>query len=69
MQKKNNEPVATNSPAKPVDVPAPVLTQPGEKKQYTECKIQIRLTNGATMVQSFKPTEPLAAVSLIYLND
>jgi hypothetical protein len=33
-----------------------------EKRQYDECKIQIRLTDGKSIVQTFKATEPLASV-------
>lgn len=54
--------------AKNVTVAAPVApVQPAasqEKKQYDECKIQIRLTDGKSIVQTFKATEPLAAVRL-----
>ncbi|CAF0745865.1 unnamed protein product [Brachionus calyciflorus] len=46
-------------------IQTPVQTQPTqEKKEYTECKIQIRLTDGSTMVHVFKPTEQLASVRL-----
>lgn len=34
------------------------------KKDYNECRIQIRLTNGNTMVQKFNAQDHLAAVRL-----
>lgn len=50
-----------------VQVPQPQtshVSAPHEKKEYTECKIQVRLTDGSSMVQVFKPTEQLASVRL-----
>lgn len=47
-------------PVQPV-VPPPVVH---EKKDYDECKIQVRLTDGKTMVHTFKAKEQLAAVRL-----
>lgn len=44
----------------PVKLPAVVT----EKKDYDECKIQIRLTDGKSIVQTFKAKEPLASVRL-----
>lgn len=38
--------------------------QPQEKKDYNECRIQIRLTDGKSIVQTFKANEQLAAVRL-----
>ena len=38
--------------------------QPQEKKEYNECRIQIRLTDGKSIVQTFKANEQLAAVRL-----
>ncbi len=51
-------------------VPQPVpVTVPQEKRSYDECKIQVRLTDGKTMVHTFKAKEQLAAVRLwIELN-
>ncbi|CAN7999380.1 unnamed protein product, partial [Ixodes hexagonus] len=56
---------ATSQPSPP---PAPqVETAP--KKDYDECKLQIRLTNGQTLTQTFNAHEELAAVRLyIELN-
>jgi hypothetical protein len=52
---------AATSAAAPVIIAAPALS---EKKEYTECKIQVRQTNGASMVHIFKASEQLAAVRL-----
>lgn len=42
---------------------------PAEKKEYTDCRLQIRLTNGQALTQTFKAKEPLSAVRLyIELN-
>ncbi|XP_064600426.1 UBX domain-containing protein 1-like [Liolophura sinensis] len=46
-------PVATSSP--PQKVPA---------KDYSQCRLQIRLTNGQALTQTFSSKEPLAAVRL-----
>ena len=43
---------------------SPSTVQPQEKKDYNECRIQIRLTDGKSIVQAFKATEQLAAVRL-----
>ena len=65
MQKKNLE-TAVEAPKATTVVNQPSnASGTGEKRQYNECKIQVRLTNGATMLQTFKPTEQLAAVKLI----
>jgi hypothetical protein len=51
----------------PLSAPIPQILN--EKRSYDECKIQIRLTDGKTMVQTFKAKEQLAAVRLwIQLN-
>ena len=45
---------------------APVQAQPpqqlNEKKEYDECRIQVRLTNGQSIVEKFRATESFAAV-------
>ena len=43
--------------------PAPQIVQ-NEKKEYDECRIQIRLTDGKTLQHAFKAKEQLAAVRL-----
>ncbi|CAD5113694.1 DgyrCDS2854 [Dimorphilus gyrociliatus] len=42
----------------------PVVVEPPEKKEYAECRLQIRLTNGSALTHTFKATESLAAVRL-----
>jgi len=42
----------------------PVAAAPAPKKDYTECKLQIRQTNGQPIVHSFGAKESLAAVRL-----
>lgn len=39
------------------------MAQNVQKQNYNECRIQIRLTDGKTMVEKFKATEQLFAVS------
>ena len=39
-------------------------TEPVAKKDYAECKIQVRQTDGKSMVHVFKANEQLAAVRL-----
>jgi len=53
-------PAAAASPAAPAAAPA----APTPKKDYTECRIQIRQTNGQPLVQSFGAKEELSAVRL-----
>ncbi|XP_061174801.1 UBX domain-containing protein 1-like [Saccostrea echinata] len=53
--------------AAPNPVTSPTAAQPSqaaEKKDYTECRLQIRLTNGQALTQKFSAKEPLAAVRL-----
>jgi len=55
----------TNKPAEPPTQSSPPTSQPESTtatKDYTECKIQVRLTNGKTMVGNFRPDDPLLAV-------
>lgn len=57
---EESKPVATTStPAAAVSPP-----QPAVKKEYDQCRLQIRLTNGQALTQSFGSKEPLAAVRL-----
>ncbi|XP_042899566.1 UBX domain-containing protein 1-B isoform X2 [Parasteatoda tepidariorum] len=51
----------TSTPSAP-SAPAPVPVAPSIS--YDECKLQIRLTNGQCLTQTFKPNEELAAVRL-----
>lgn len=42
----------------------PVVAPPQKQQNYSGVQLQIRLTNGATLRQSFGPKEPLSAVKL-----
>lgn len=57
-------PVATVSPPQPM----PALPQSSQvasaKREYDECRLQIRLLDGTQLTQSFKSREQLAAVRL-----
>ncbi len=54
---------AAPAAAPPVPAPAAVAT-PAAAKDYKETRIQIRLTDGSTLTQSFGVKEQLAAVRL-----
>jgi UBX domain-containing protein 1/4 len=47
-----------------VEQQQPIQPQPivQEKKDYSQCKLQIRLTDGKSIIQTFEAKEPLAAV-------
>lgn len=60
--KYNKKPDAA---AEPTPAPAPAAQAPPvEKKEYTECRLQIRLPNGTSLTNSFGVNEELAAVRL-----
>jgi len=59
----SESPSTTTVVAAPPPPPA-VELPPQEKKDYTETKLQIRLPNGKTLVQTFGVQEPLASVRL-----
>ncbi|XP_054262392.1 UBX domain-containing protein 1 [Macrosteles quadrilineatus] len=48
----------------PATVPTPAATTPAQPKDYTTTRIQIRLTNGQALTQTFNPKEQLSAVRL-----
>ncbi|RUS77393.1 hypothetical protein EGW08_014839, partial [Elysia chlorotica] len=60
---KEKEAVSTSAAA-PSASPAttPAVAQP--PKEYTDCRLQIRLTNGQALTQTFGAKEPLSAVRL-----
>ncbi|CAG5133022.1 unnamed protein product, partial [Candidula unifasciata] len=58
IKEKEEELQKSASPASPSASEAP------SKKEYTECRLQIRLTNGQTLTQTFGCKEPLSAVRL-----
>uniref|UniRef100_R4G8Q7 Putative ubiquitin regulatory protein n=1 Tax=Rhodnius prolixus TaxID=13249 RepID=R4G8Q7_RHOPR len=47
-----------------VTSPTPTVVKPPPPKEYNEAKLQIRLTNGTTLTQSFGAKEQLSAVRL-----
>lgn len=66
-QKFDMEPLATTASQSTPSPPPQAEAAP--KKDYDECKLQIRLTNGQTLTQTFHAHEELAAVRLfIQLN-
>ena len=63
-KKANNESETKTAQQPPVAAAAAPSVVVQEKKNYDECKIQIRLTDGKSIVQTFKAKEHLAAVRL-----
>lgn len=61
--KREKEAAAAGKPVEAKPVPPPQLVTQ-EKKDYDECRIQIRLTDGKTIQQTFRAKEQLAAVRL-----
>lgn len=63
---KRAQEMAKSGGMEPTPAPQPVKLPPvvNEKKDYDECRIQIRLTDGKSIVQTFKSKEPLASVRL-----
>ncbi|CAL1537316.1 unnamed protein product [Lymnaea stagnalis] len=63
---KEKEESHTSAPtvavASPEAVPSPSAAH--VQKEYTDCKLQIRLTNGQALTQTFGAKEPLSAVRL-----
>lgn len=62
--KKTNDDSETKTTPVVQQQQQPVVVASQEKKNYDECKIQIRLTDGKSIVQTFKAKEQLAAVRL-----
>ncbi|XP_053575919.1 UBX domain-containing protein 1 [Bombina bombina] len=50
----------------PVQIPSPSSTsqEPPVKKEYDQCRIQVRLLDGSVLTQTFRAREQLAAVRL-----
>ncbi|XP_053399394.1 UBX domain-containing protein 1-A-like [Mercenaria mercenaria] len=61
-QSQETAPATVSTPA--ANTPATQTAAPVEKKDYTETRLQIRLTNGQALTQTFAVKEPLAAVRL-----
>uniref|UniRef100_A0A069DSU0 Putative ubiquitin regulatory protein n=1 Tax=Panstrongylus megistus TaxID=65343 RepID=A0A069DSU0_9HEMI len=50
--------------AETITTPPPTVVKPPPPKEYNEARLQIRLTNGTTLTQSFGAKEQLSAVRL-----
>ncbi|XP_005106367.1 UBX domain-containing protein 1-A [Aplysia californica] len=59
----NQKQEATASPSSAPAAPVPAAA-PAAPKEYTDCRLQIRLTNGQALTQTFGAKEPLSAVHL-----
>lgn len=59
---------AAESGEKPAPILSPTVSSPSvvpaQKRDYTQTKLQIRLTNGQALTQTFGVKEPLSAVKL-----
>lgn len=67
LARKQKAEGATQEPQQPkpaVPAVAPAQTAPNQPKEYKETRIQIRLTDGSTLTQTFGAKEQLAAVRL-----
>ncbi|XP_044304402.1 UBX domain-containing protein 1 isoform X2 [Varanus komodoensis] len=51
-------------PVPPTPVPPSPSQEPPVKREYDQCRIQVRLLDGTSLTQTFKAKEPLAAVRL-----
>uniref|UniRef100_A0A8D0GTE6 UBX domain protein 1 n=1 Tax=Sphenodon punctatus TaxID=8508 RepID=A0A8D0GTE6_SPHPU len=58
----------SQTPAPPEPAPTPVPPSPSQepptKREYDQCRIQVRLLDGTSLTQTFKAKEQLAAVRL-----
>ncbi|GFR72421.1 UBX domain-containing protein 1 [Elysia marginata] len=61
-EKEASNPAASPAAKVASPTPAPAASQP--PKEYTDCRLQIRLTNGQALTQTFGAKEPLSAVRL-----
>lgn len=61
--KRQREAEASGKAPAPAPVAAPQLVQ-NEKREYTDCRIQIRLTDGKSLQHTFKAKDQLACVRL-----
>uniref|UniRef100_A0A8C6C7J6 UBX domain-containing protein 1 n=2 Tax=Odontoceti TaxID=9722 RepID=A0A8C6C7J6_MONMO len=57
-----------SQPCPPTTEPGPVPSSPGKepptKREYDQCRIQVRLPDGSSLTQTFRAREQLAAVRL-----
>ncbi|XP_069595412.1 UBX domain-containing protein 1 [Ranitomeya imitator] len=57
-------PPAESPPAAPTPSPSSPVQEPLTKKEYDECRIQVRLLDGTALSHTFRAREQLAAVRL-----
>ncbi|CAK6449629.1 unnamed protein product [Pipistrellus nathusii] len=53
-----------STPAQPGSVPSSPSQEPPSKREYDQCRIQVRLPDGTSLTQTFRAREQLAAVRL-----
>ncbi|ELK23455.1 UBX domain-containing protein 1 [Myotis davidii] len=53
-----------SAPAEPGSVPSSPSQEPPSKREYDQCRIQVRLPDGTSLTQTFRAREQLAAVRL-----
>jgi len=63
-RKAEKEAGSKNKDAASAPLSASAVTTPAAKKDYSDCRLQIRQTNGQAIVQTFGVKEPLSAVRL-----
>lgn len=59
-----SQPSAPPEPAAPAPVPSSPSQEPPIKREYDQCRIQVRLLDGTSLTQTFRAKEQLAAVRL-----
>ncbi|XP_061462620.1 UBX domain-containing protein 1 isoform X2 [Rhineura floridana] len=55
---------SSSQPAAPTPVPSSPSQEPPLKREYDQCRIQVRLLDGTSLTQTFRAKEQLAAVRL-----
>ncbi|KAJ7307617.1 hypothetical protein JRQ81_009667 [Phrynocephalus forsythii] len=60
----SSHPSAPPEPAAPAPVPSLPSQEPPVKREYDQCRIQVRLLDGTSLTQTFRAKEQLAAVRL-----
>nr|KAF6275659.1 UBX domain protein 1 [Myotis myotis] len=53
-----------SAPTEPGSVPSSPSQEPPSKREYDQCRIQVRLPDGTSLTQTFRAREQLAAVRL-----
>ncbi|NXA57190.1 UBX1A protein, partial [Nothocercus julius] len=54
----------SSEPPAPTAVPSSPSQEPPSKREYDQCRIQVRLLDGSSLTQTFRAREQLAAVRL-----